>query len=199
MVRKVYITFGNYNLLRITIIFITTKGELMTDKDELKTLKNDLKENESEIKDLNNQIEEKDQKIDDYFSQLQRLHADFENYKKRSQKDIESYRKYANEGLIIKLIDTYEDLGRALKSSEKGENLKEGVELIYKNLKKVLEKEGLEEIPTTGEKFDPFKHEALMTENHEDYESGLVTEELAKGYTLKSKVIKCAMVKVCKK
>ena len=171
----------------------------MTDKDELKTLKNDLKENESEIEDLNNQIEEKDQKIDDYFSQLQRLHADFENYKKRSQKDIESYRKYANEGLIIKLIDTYEDLERALESSENGENLKEGVELIYKNLKKVLEKEGLEEILTTGEKFDPFKHEALMTENHEDYESGLVTEELAKGYTLKSKVIKCAMVKVCKK
>lgn len=197
--RKIYITFCNYNLLKITIIFITAKGELMTDKDELKTLKNDLKEKESEIEDLNKQIEEKDHKIDDYFSQMQRLQADFENYKRRSEKDIDSFRKYANEGLIIKLIDTYEDLERALKSSEDGESLKEGVELIYKNLKKVLEKEGLEEIPTTGEKFDPFKHEALMTENNEDYESGVVTEELAKGYALKSKVIKCAMVKVCKK
>jgi len=171
----------------------------MNDKDELKTLKNDLKEKESEIEDLNKQIEDKDQKIDDYYSQMQRLQADFENYKKRSEKDLTEYRKYANECLIIKLIDTYEDLERALKSSEEGENLKEGVELIYKNLKKVLEKEGLEEIPTTGEKFDPFKHEALMTEKHDEYGSGVVTEELAKGYSLKSKVIKCAMVKVCKK
>lgn len=171
----------------------------MTDKDELKTLKNDLKEKEESIEDLNKQIEEKDQKIDDYYSQMQRLRADFENYKRRSDKEIEEYRKYANEGLIIKLIDTYEDLERALKSSEKGENLKEGVELIYKNLKNVLEKEGLSEIPTTGEKFDPFKHEALMTEKHDEYESGVVTDELAKGYTLKSKVIKCSMVKVCKK
>ena len=171
----------------------------MTDKDELKTLKKDLKEMEESIEDLNKQIEEKDQKIDDYYSGMQRLQADFENYKKRSEREIEEYRKYANEGLIIKLIDTYEDLERALKSSEEGENLKEGVELIYKNLKNVLEKEGLAEIPTAGEKFDPFKHEALMTEKHDEYESGVVTEELGKGYTLKSKVIKCAMVKVCKK
>lgn len=171
----------------------------MTDKNELKTLKDDLKEKEESIEDLNKQIEEKDQKIDDYYSQMQRLQADFENYKKRTDKNMEEYMKYANEGLILKIIDIYEDLERALKSDEKGENLKEGVELIYKNLKDVLEKHGLTEIPAEGEKFDPFKHEALMTENHEDYESGVVTEELAKGYTLKDKVIKCAMVKVCKK
>ena len=171
----------------------------MTDKDELKTLKNDLKEKEESIEDLNKQIEEKDQKIDDYYSQMQRLQADFENYKKRTEKDRKEYIKYANEGLIIKIIDIYEDLERALKSAEEGENLKSGVELIYKNLKDVLEKEGLSEIPTEGEKFDPFKHEALMTEKHEDYDSGTVTETLARGYTLNSKIIKCAMVKVCKK
>jgi molecular chaperone GrpE len=171
----------------------------MTDKDELKTLKNDLKEKEESIEDLNKQVEEKDQKIADYYPSMQRLQADFENYKKRTEKDRNEYVKYAKEGLIIKIIDIYEDLERALKSDEKGENLKEGVELIYKNLKDLLEKEGLSEIPAEGEKFDPFKHEALMTENHEDYESGIVTEELAKGYTLNSKVIKCAMVKVCKK
>ena len=103
------------------------------------------------------------------------------------------------EGLFLKIIDIYEDLERALKSNKNGENVQEGVELIYKNLKELLEKEGLSEIPAEGEKFDPFKHEALMTETHEDYESGTVTEELAKGYTLNDKVIKCSMVKVCKK
>lgn len=171
----------------------------MNDKEELKKLKDDLKENEESIEDLKKQIDEKDQKIDHYYSQMQRLQADFENYKKRTEKDMNEYIKYANEGLILKLIDTYEDLERALKSAEEGENLKKGVELIFKNLKKVLKKEGLSEIPAEGEKFDPYKHEALMTEEHEDYENGDVTETLARGYTLNSKVIKCAMVKVCKK
>jgi len=171
----------------------------MTDRDELKTLKKDLKENEKSIEDLKKQIEEKDQKIDDYYSSMQRLQADFENYKKRTEKNMGEHIKYANEGLILKIIDIYEDLERALKSAEEGQNLKSGVELIYKNLKGMLKKEGLEEIPAEGEKFDPFKHEALMTEKHEKYESDIVTETLAKGYTLNGRVIKCAMVKVCKK
>jgi molecular chaperone GrpE len=171
----------------------------MTDENKLKRLKKDLKEKDESIKDLKKEIEEKDQKIDDYHSSIQRLQADFENYKKRTEKNMSEYIKYANEGLILQIIDIYEDLERALKSDEKGENLKEGVELIYKNLKEVLKKQGLAEIPAKGEKFDPFKHEALMAEKHEDYENGMVTEELAKGYLLNDKVIKCAMVKVCKK
>ncbi|MGZ7067749.1 MAG: nucleotide exchange factor GrpE, partial [Methanobacterium sp.] len=140
-----------------------------------------------------------DQKIDDYYSNMQRLQADFENYKKRTEKNMNEYIKFANEDLILKIIDIYEDLERALQAGDEGENLKEGLELIYKNLKETLEKQGLSEIPAEGEKFDPFKHEALMTEKHEDYENGMVSEELAKGYTLNDKVIKCAMVKVCKK
>jgi len=171
----------------------------MTKKDEVKTLKKDLNEKEELIEDLEKEIEEKDLKIDDYYSSMQRLQADFENYKKRTEKNMSEHIKYANEGLIIKIIDIYEDLERALKSAEEGENLKSGVELIYKNLKDLLEKQGLAEIPAEGEKFDPYKHEAVMTENHEDYESGVVTETLAKGYALNDKIIKCAMVKVCKK
>ncbi|WP_414470130.1 nucleotide exchange factor GrpE [Methanobacterium sp. ACI-7] len=171
----------------------------MTNKDEFKKLKEDLKEKEESIDDLEKQIEERDQKIDDYYSQMQRLQADFENYKKRTDKNMGEHIKYANEGLILQIVDIYEDLERALQSAEEGENLKSGVELIYKNLKELLKKEGLSEIPAEGEKFDPYKHEAVMTENHEDYESGVVTETLAKGYTLNDKIIKCAMVKVCKK
>lgn len=171
----------------------------MTDRDELKTLKKDLKEKEKSINDLKKQIEEKDQKIDDYCSGMLRLQADFENYKKRTEKKMGEHIKYANEGLILKIIDIYEDLERALKSAEEGQNLKSGVELIYKNFKDILKKEGLEEIPAEGEKFDPFKHEALMTEKHEKYESDIVTETLTKGYTINDRVIKCAMVKVCKK
>ncbi len=146
----------------------------MTDTPDLKKLK-------KEIEDLKSQIEEKDEKIDEMNQQLEK-----------------NYIRYANENLILKILDTYEDLGRALKSKNP-ETLEEGVELIYKKLKDTLEGEGLQEICVEGEKFDPFKHEALMVEDHQDYDDGTVIEELGKGYTLDSKVIKYSKVKVCKK
>lgn len=184
----------------------------MTDEHELKKLKKNLddlkskiREKNSEIKEMAREMEENDQtieeqhqKIEEYYSQLQRLQADFENYKKRSEKDLSEYIRYANENLILKIIETYEDLGRALKS-EKSHDLQEGVEMIHKKLKDTLEGEGLQEICAEGEKFDPFKHEALMVEDNQDYENGMVVEELGKGYTLDSKVIKYSKVKVCKK
>jgi molecular chaperone GrpE len=111
---------------------------------------------------------------------------------------MEEHVEGANQDLIIKILETYEDLQRAL-HADKSEDLREGVELIYQKLRGVLESEGLEEIPVDGEKFDPFKHEALMAEDHEDYENGCIIQELGKGYTLNSKVIKYSKVKVCKK
>ncbi len=177
----------------------------MNDKQELKKLKKDLARLESDILEKNEEIQKKDEEIqnmedkaEDYHSQLLRLQADFDNYKKRSEKEIKEYVKYANEGLIIKIIDAYEDLERALKSDD-SHNLKEGVKMIHKKLKDILEGEGLCEIDASGKKFDPYKHEALMVEDHDDYEEGMVIEELGKGYTLDSKVIKYSMVKVCKK
>lgn len=184
----------------------------MTDKKELKKLKKDLDDLESELDKRNEELQkkdeeiqekdqeigDKDEKIEDYYHQLQRMQADFENYKKRSENDIKEYIKYANENLILKIIEVYEDLERALKA-EKSQDLKEGVEMIYKKLNDILEGEGLSEICAQGEKFDPFKHEALLVESHEDYDNGIVIEELGKGYTLDSKVIKYSKVKVCKK
>lgn len=183
---------------------MTGKPDLKNKK-KIEELEAEIQEKNTELSEINQIIEEKDktieeqtEKIDDYHSQLQRMQADFENYKKRSEKDLKEYIRYANENLILKILDTYEDLKRALKS-EKPEDLKEGVELIYKKLKDILEGEGLQEIRAEGEKFDPFKHEALMVEDHQDYDDGTVIEELGKGYTLDSKVIKYSKVKVCKK
>ena len=174
-------------------------------KKEIKDLESQISEKDETINEMNQELEEKEktiadqeEKIDDYYSQLQRMQADFENYKKRSEKDLSNYIRYANQNLILKIIDTYEDLRRALKS-ENPEKLQEGVELIYKKLKDTLEGEGLEEIRAEGEKFDPYKHEALMVEDHQDFDDGTVIEELGKGYTLDSEVIKYSKVKVCKK
>lgn len=181
----------------------------MTDKLDLKKTEKQIEELKANIQKINTdakkQLEDKDkiieeleEKIEDYHSQLQRMQADFDNYKKRSEKDLGEYIRYANENLILKILDTYEDLKRAQKSG-KPEDLKEGVELIYKKLKDTLEGEGLQEICAEGEKFDPFKHEALMVEDHQDYDDGTVIEELGTGYSLDSKVIKYSKVKVCKK
>ncbi len=177
----------------------------MNDKQELEKLKKDLTHLKSDIQEKSKDIEKKEEeiqnledKVEDYHSQLLRIHADFDNYKKRSEKEIKEYVKYANEGLILKIIDVYEDLERALNADE-SHDLKEGVDMIHKKLRDILQGEGLCEIEASGEKFDPYKHEALMVEDSKDHDEGTVIEELCKGYTLDSKVIKYSKVKVCKK
>lgn len=192
----------------------------MCGEDEIKKLEEELKQNKSQLDEkdealneatekieeveetlsqMEKDLEEKELKLAEYISHIQRLQADFENYKKHTEKQQGQTIAYANEGLILKILDVYQDFERALNSCETAEELRGGLEIIYNKLKKTLEKEGLEEISAEGEKFDPFKHEALMAEANDDYESGMVIEELAKGYSLKDKVIKYSMVKVCKK
>jgi molecular chaperone GrpE len=177
----------------------------MNDKEELKKLKEDLANLKSDIEEKDKEVQEKDKEIQDlgseveeYHSQLLRLQADFDNYKKRSEKDIKEFIKYANEKLLLKIIDAYEDLERALKTKD-SHDLKEGVEMIHKKLKDLLESEGICEIEAGGEKFDHNKHDAIMVEDSDDYPDDTVIEELVKGYTLDSKVIKYSKVKVCKK
>ncbi|NYT18635.1 MAG: nucleotide exchange factor GrpE [Methanobacteriales archaeon] len=165
----------------------------------------DLKNQNDELDDLKDQILEKDeiirkneQHIDECQDQLLRMQADLENYRKHTEKRMDEHVARANQDIIIKILETYEDLQRALQADE-SDDLREGVELIYQKLSAILESEGLEEIPTEGEKFDPFKHEALMAEAHDEYDNGCIIQELSKGYTLNSKVIKYSKVKVCKK
>jgi molecular chaperone GrpE len=158
-----------------------------------------LKSKDEEIAKLQEELEKQEDQTNEYISYSQRLQADFENYKRHSEKQNAEIIKYANEQLISNILDSYEDLERALNQSNNEKELREGVELIYSKLKDILEKEGLKEIPTEGEKFDPFKHEALMAEDNDDFENGYIIEELMKGYTLKDKVLKYSKVKVCKK
>jgi len=177
--------------------------------DEEKIKKEEIEETETEETTKNNKeetkeeteediIKQQEETIQQYKDKLQRVHADFENYKKRSEKERLEFVKYANEGLILKVLEAYEDLERALEVEE-DKNLREGVELIYKKMTKILEEEGVEPIETEHQKFDPFKHEALMTENNEEYENNEIIQDLQKGYTLNSKVIRYSKVKVCKK
>ena len=154
---------------------------------------------DDELAKLKKDLEEKDEEIIELKSHIQRLQADFDNFRKQNDKQKQDLIKFANEGLIVKFLDVYEDMERALENSTNEEELREGLELIYSKMKNTLEKEGVEEIPAVGEKFDPFKHEALLTVDSPDHENNEIVDELMKGYTLKDKVIKYSKVRVCKK
>jgi molecular chaperone GrpE len=150
---------------------------------------------QKELDDLKKQLElEKDSYL--------RLNAEFENLRKRTLKEREEFIKYANEKLIEEFIDVFESLERGLENARKTDNkdkLIEGMELVYKKFKIVLEKNGLVPIKALGEKFDHYRHEAMMQTLTDDQEEDTILEEFAKGYMLNGKVIRYSKVRVSKK
>ena len=157
-----------------------------------------LEEKDQEIEKLQNDLEKSESETQEYISLSQRLQADFENFKKITDKRNQELVKFANENVIKDFLDCYEDFGRALET-ENNDDLRKGIELIYNKFSDVLAKEGVSEIPAKGEKFDLNKHEALMVQDSPDVENGYIIEELMKGYMYKDKVLKYSKVIVCKK
>ena len=139
---------------------------------------------------------EKKEPEEDGDTRYLRLMADFQNYKKRVEKEKTDLYSYANEKLITEMLDVIDNFERALEHDDGDDGFKEGMERIFKQLSDVLEKAGLAEIPALGEEFDPNFHNAVMTEETEEYESGKVSGVMQKGYTLNGKVIRPSMVKV---
>jgi molecular chaperone GrpE len=132
---------------------------------------------------------------DEYLQLLQRVQADFENYRKRAARDQERLVAHAHERLVRELLPILDDLERALEAAERHEEaaLVEGVQLVQKSLRKALEKEGLAEIATDGA-FDPHVHEAMLTQPGNGAESGSVLEVIQRGYRLGDKVVRPARV-----
>ena len=125
-----------------------------------------------------------------------RLMADFQNYKKRVEKEKKDLYYYANEKLVAEMLPVLDNFERALEQETGGDGFKEGMDMIFKQLGDVLAKAGLAEIAALDEVFDPNVHNAVMTEDSEQYESGKVSGVMQKGYTLNGKVIRPSMVKV---
>lgn len=149
------------------------------------------KEKESPEKELSK--EEEDMK-----TRYMRLAADFQNYKRRVEKEKSDIYAYANEKIVTELLDVIDNFERAIAHDQecKDSKMLEGMAMIFKQLKGVLEKSNVDEIKAIGEEFDPNFHHAVMTENSVEYESGKVTAVLQKGYLLNGKVIRPSMVKV---
>ena len=175
-----------------------SETEVKNEDTQEKTIEEVLEEKDQEIEQLKEELEKSKSETQEYISLSQRLQADFENFKKITDKRNQDLVKFANENLIKEFLDCYEDFGRALET-ENDEDLRKGIELIYNKFTDVLKKEGIEEIPAKGEKFDLNKHEALMVQESEDVENGYIIEELMKGYMYKDKVLKYSKVIVCKK
>jgi molecular chaperone GrpE len=132
---------------------------------------------------------------DEYLDLLQRVQADFENYRKRAAREQERLVAHAHERLVRELLPILDDLERTLEAAERHEEaqLVEGVKLVERSLRDALRKEGLLEIETDGQ-FDPHVHEALLTQSSEDAEPGSVLEIVQRGYRLGDKVVRPARV-----
>jgi molecular chaperone GrpE len=156
-------------------------------------------EPQEQMQDLDERLAEEKKKAQDYLRQLKYLQADFENYRKRTEKQVNELTVRSNEKLIAALLCIVDDLERALysgKETNKGSALLKGVEMIHQNLTRMLEKEGLKRIDAVGKVFDPSLHEIVVRIPRSDCEEGLVLEEVRKGFVFKGRVIRPCMVNV---
>ncbi len=182
------------------------KRQELADKDKPET-EEDLKpeeesteageEQEAKGEDKENEkAAEKDPEEEALNVKYMRLMADFQNFKRRTEKEKSDIYAFANEKIVRELLDVIDNFERALAAGNDGDKFLEGMEMILKQLLAVLERAGVTEIKCLGEDFDPNFHNAVMTEDSAEYESGKVTEVLQKGYILNNRTIRPAMVKV---
>ena len=128
-----------------------------------------------------------------------RLYAEFENYKRRIQKENETNKTYQSQRVLTDILPTIDNIERALQiegDDESFKSLQKGVQMVHESLLRALKDNGLEEIESEGQSFDPNVHQAVVQDDNPEYESGVITQELQKGYKLKDRVLRPSMVKV---
>ena len=184
------------------------KKEAQTPEDEVKketgsaeTSETPEEDNAPEAEETQEKAEEKtEEKADDGNEKYVRLMAEFQNYKKRVAKEKNDIREYATEKLVMELLPVLDNFERALAASAEDDpaGYAKGMELIFTQMVTELQKSGLAEVEAEGQDIDPTKHNAVMTEENEELESGKVSKVLQKGYALNDKVIRPSMVAVTK-
>src|SRR3989338_8155179 len=145
--------------------------------------------------DLNLKLAEERARSEELKEVLQRVQAEFENYIKRSERDNKTLQEMSNVKLLQEFLPVLDSFDAATGKNGKG-NSDDGVALLRKQLWGILERHGIREMKSLGEKFDPEMHECLMFENAGDKEDDVVIEEIQKGYMMKDRVIRHAKVKV---
>ncbi|MGD8545885.1 MAG: nucleotide exchange factor GrpE [Candidatus Bathyarchaeota archaeon] len=154
---------------------------------------------EEKVKRLEAKFCVEQEKTKEYFNRLKYLQADFENYKKRVEKEVQEAILRSNEKLVTRLIEIIDDLDSAISAGETTENkdaLLDGIKIVQKKLDKILETEGLTRLETVGKPFDPNMHEILDKIPTKNHKHGTVLEEARKGFMFKGKVLRPSIVKI---
>lgn len=176
--------------------------EVVMDEDEHKTDTEEqiLDSDESIMESLKEEVNQLKDEKDELYQKLLRKQAEFENYKKRTQKEKEKDRKYKSEDVVTDILPVLDNFDRALQQevTEANKGFVDGVTMVYNQLKDALQKHGVNEIEAVGKPFDPNLHHAVMQVEDDTAESNSIVEVLQKGYILKDRVIRPAMVKVNK-
>ncbi|MGD0708208.1 MAG: nucleotide exchange factor GrpE [Anaerolineaceae bacterium] len=166
-------------------------------EEQPKTVTVPLKDYAAQLK----EIDDLKQQSADNFEGWQRERADFQNYRKRVERDQEQMRQNITGAVIKKYLVIVDDLGRALKTRPtEGEaaTWAEGLELIYHKLEGIMESEGVQRIPAENELFNPNRHEAISHEDSPDHQSGQIIEVVQQGYTIGDRVLRPALVRVAR-
>ena len=158
--------------------------------EEVNEKKDDIiKENEEK-----SELQKKQIELDELDDRYKRVFAEFENYKKRTQKEREGLYNSVLGDIIVNMLPILDNLQMAVNAECKDEGYKQGVELVEKQFKEFLSKNNVEEIPAIGEMFDPSVHEAVGSAQDETKQNGEIVQEYRKGYKLGSKILRHSMV-----
>jgi molecular chaperone GrpE len=156
------------------------------------------KELQKRVEELEKELQDAAQQSAKYLSQLKYAKADLENVQKQNQKRLIDVMDRANGELLEKLLPFVDELDILYSKDAEKQKLVEGVKMVHRKLLKLLESEGITKIEAVGEKFDPFKHEAIMEVETLDVPDGFIAEEIRRGYTFKDKVLRASVVKVAR-
>ena len=152
-----------------------------------------------EITSLKEQLRQEQEKSKEHLNKLLYAQADFENYRKRLDQEVESRIHAGKARLILEMLTIVDELELASKAAKNAENasaVAEGIEIVLKKLRDVLSMEGLSKIETVGKKFDPTLHEAAGRVPCDDKEEGTILEEVREGFTLKGRLVRPSIVKI---
>ncbi|MDP5273065.1 nucleotide exchange factor GrpE [Chengkuizengella axinellae] len=166
--------------------------ENINEAEEEQIVEDKILMDKSEVDELKKSAQESQQKV-------LRTQADFDNFRRRTRTEKEEYLKYASKGLIEQLLPVIDNFERAITSSKETkdfDSLIKGIEMVFDQMKQAFENEDLKPIEAVGQPFNPEYHQAIMQVESEEHEEGIVVEEVQKGYILKDKVLRPAMVKV---
>lgn len=177
-------------------------AEVSTEKGDEKEVSEET-EKPDEIQELRNKLKESDEKIRELNDQYVRSHAELENFKKRTKKEVSDFKKFAVEAIVKQLLPVFDNLERAVFSAESSGDsescqITQGIKMTLGEIDRVFEQFNIKAVDAMGEKFNPEFHMAVGQEEREDVEDNIVVNQFQKGYMLHERLIRPAMVTVSK-